>query len=174
MPTDLFGRLIFNNQWTDTWEYVRQVSPKEGAPDELALISPNTDPLSLDLRCGRNATFGWSRPKTATVQAGDTMGFGAGEPKIQGSDRARMYHPGIGSAWLSRSESGDLDSYEGDGDWFKILQIVGRTEQSLDFAAENNKKLFDPYKSLWGTFNADSVGDPSPFRLSPFDIPPSE
>lgn len=38
-------------------------------------IIPVVDPSSLDLRCGRNASTAWSRPKTAVVRAGDAVGF---------------------------------------------------------------------------------------------------
>lgn len=94
---------------------MREISPKENADASLALPYPNTDPTSLDLRCGRNASLGWSKPKVATVKAGDVVGFGAGEPMLPGLDKARMYHPGFGSAWLSRSDREDLNDYAGDG-----------------------------------------------------------
>jgi hypothetical protein len=40
-------------------------------------IVPIVDPTSLDLRCGRNAwrSGAWDDVKTATVYAGDTVGF---------------------------------------------------------------------------------------------------
>lgn len=68
-----------------------------------------------------------------------------------------MYHPGFASAWLSKSPTDDLDSYTGDGDWFKILVVTGRTDQSLDYSDPENEKLYDPYKSPWGTFRLTSV-----------------
>ncbi|KAF2008894.1 lytic polysaccharide monooxygenase [Aaosphaeria arxii CBS 175.79] len=154
----LTGRLIFDNHWTDTWEYVRKISPYDGplSDPNLALVYPNTDPASLDLRCGRNATKNWSTTKTAVLKAGDKVGFGAGAPTISLDKIARIYHPGFGSVWMSKSPHDDVDRYEGDGDWFKILQIVGRTEQSLDFEDPGNKNLYDRYKAMWGTFNVQS------------------
>jgi hypothetical protein len=59
----------------------REISPYGSDPD-LALVYPNTEPNSVDLRCGRNASISWNRPKTATVHAGDRIGFAVGEPKL--------------------------------------------------------------------------------------------
>ncbi|KAF2730068.1 hypothetical protein EJ04DRAFT_580177 [Polyplosphaeria fusca] len=153
----VMGRLILDGKWTNTWEYVREVSPKENTSAGLALVSPNIDPTSPDIRCGRNATLGWSKPKVAIVKAGDTIGFGAGEPKLEGTDAPRLYHPGFGSAWLSKYEGeGSLDEYDGSGEWVKILQIVNRTEQSVDFDLPENKPYYDKLKAIWGTFRVDS------------------
>ena len=60
----------------------REVSPVQGANPTDELVYPNTNPDSLDLRCGRNASTAWSQPKTATVRAGDLVGFAAGEPAL--------------------------------------------------------------------------------------------
>lgn len=72
-----------------------------------------------------------------------------------------MYHPGFASAWLSKSPTDDLDSYTGDGDWFKILSVTGRTDQSLNFSDPENAVYYDPYKAPWGTFRVDSVSHQS-------------
>jgi hypothetical protein len=65
-------------------DFNRQISPLPNSrpDDETALVSPNIEPQSLDLRCGRNASVAWNKPKTATVRAGDRVGFAAGEPKL--------------------------------------------------------------------------------------------
>jgi len=155
----LFGRLIFDNKWTGTWEYVRQIGLATTEPTfdpNLALLTPNIDPTSLDLRCGHNASIAWFRPSTANVRAGDTVGFAAGEPRLQQGDLPRIYHPGFASVWLSRAPTGDLNSYTGDGDWFKILSITNRTAQSLDFSKPENKNLYDVAFAFWGTFNVNS------------------
>lgn len=60
-----------------------------------------------------------------------------------------QYHPGYGSAWLSRAPS-DLESYTGDGSWYKIHQTAGRTEQSPPAGG-------DKTKNVWGTYNAQTV-----------------
>lgn len=60
-----------------------QISPSASISDpQTALVAPNTDPDSLDLVCGRNASVSWAPIKTAVIQAGDTIGFGIGEPVL--------------------------------------------------------------------------------------------
>ncbi|KAF2005056.1 lytic polysaccharide monooxygenase [Amniculicola lignicola CBS 123094] len=154
----MFGRLILDNKWTNTWEYVRQISPGSGIiGDPISLLQPNIEPKSTDIVCGRNATLAWNKPKTASIVAGSRVGFGAGEAKLDGTmDRARVYHPGYLSAWLSKSPTDDLNAYKGDGDWFKILSVTGRTEQSIDFADPYFKPYGDALKRKWGAFYVDS------------------
>ena len=88
---------------------------------------------------------------------------------MSGQEGIGMYHPGFASAWLSKSPTDDLDAYTGDGDWFKILVVTGRTEQSLDYSNPENEKHYDTYKSPWGTFRLTSVSCPvlEAFRVSP-------
>ncbi|KAF2868281.1 glycoside hydrolase [Massariosphaeria phaeospora] len=162
-----FGRLILDGKWTETWEYIREISPVNNT-DEIALQYPNTNPDSLDLRCGRNASNAWSKPKTATIQAGAKVGFAIGKhPNGGGGLEPTMYHPGFGSAWLSKSPTEDLNAYAGDGDWAKILQIVERTEQSVDWTKEENKKKYDATKAWWGTWHADSWNFTIPVTTPP-------
>ncbi|KAI2629176.1 glycoside hydrolase [Hypomontagnella submonticulosa] len=162
----LFGRLILEGKWTKTWEYVREVSP-ENTTYIYNMVSPLIDPSSIEIRCGRNASPAQSPVKTATVHAGDTVGFAAGEPKLPYDDRPLIYHPGPLSAWLSKSPTDDLDSYAGDGDWFKILSVTNRTEQSLDFSLPENKKDYDPLKADWGSWNLDSYNFTIPKTTPP-------
>ena len=63
---------------SDMQEY-RKISPQDTGSSspkfDYDYIIPIVDPSSLDLRCGRNASKAWSKPKTAIVHAGDTVGF---------------------------------------------------------------------------------------------------
>jgi hypothetical protein len=68
-----------------------------------------------------------------------------------------MYHPGFASAWLSKATVDNLNAYTGDGDWFKILSVTNRTEQSLDFSDPWAAQFYDAFKALWGTYKLDSV-----------------
>ncbi|KAF2655703.1 lytic polysaccharide monooxygenase [Lophiostoma macrostomum CBS 122681] len=142
------------------YEYAnRHISPNQPAsnpPLDYDYIIPVVDPSLLDLRCGRNASKAWSTPKTATIWAGDTVGFAVnttvGSPVIGAPvnpwDRyPNLYHPGPATAWLSKAP-GDLDTYEGDGDWFKILSVVNRTAQSVP----PNDEYY--WKHQWGTYQA--------------------
>ncbi|RYP22182.1 hypothetical protein DL765_001830 [Monosporascus sp. GIB2] len=161
----VFGRLILDGKWTKTWEYIREVSPAQGM-DWEAILAPNKEPNSLDLRCGRNASISWSQVKTATVRAGDTVGFGAGEPKLQIDPKAWIYHQGFASAWLSKSPVDDLHAYTGNGDWFKILVVTGRTEQSVDLS-DPVYHPYDPGKAIWGTYLVDSWNFTIPTKTPP-------
>jgi hypothetical protein len=78
-----------------------------------------------------------------------------------------MYHPGFASAWLSKSPTDDLTAYMGDGDWFKILTVTGRTEQSLDYNLPENAQFYDYFKSVWGTFRLDSYNFTIPASTPP-------
>ncbi|KAK7221422.1 hypothetical protein V2G26_009425 [Clonostachys chloroleuca] len=163
----LFGRIILDGKWSSTWEYTRQISPSASISDpQTALVAPNTDPDSLDLVCGRNASVSWAPIKTAVIQAGDTIGFGIGEPVLSG-DYSAMYHPGYASAWLSKSPTDDLEEYIGDGDWFKILSVTGRTEQSRNFSDPEWAKYYDQFKARWGTFRLDSYNFTVPATTPP-------
>lgn len=75
---------------------------------------------------------------------------------LQGDIKPWMYHPGFASAWLSKSPVDDLNNYNGDGDYFKILQVTGRTSQSLDLNDPANQP-YDAIKAAWGTYKLDSV-----------------
>lgn len=61
-----------------------------------------------------------------------------------------LYHPGPATAWLSAAP-GALKDYEGDGEWFKILSVVGRTVQSVP----PNDEYY--WKHQWGTYQATNV-----------------
>ncbi|KAF2647147.1 lytic polysaccharide monooxygenase [Lophiostoma macrostomum CBS 122681] len=153
----VFSRLIINNGWTKDFIYVRPLSPLTGnASDWYHTLKPNEDPTSLTFRCGPNATISGSQTKTADVTAGDTVGFGVGEPHFQYGnfkyDVPRLYHPGPASAWLSKAPDDDLDAYTGDGDWFKILSVITRTNQSIPITSA----VLAPFQAQWGTYLATS------------------
>lgn len=157
----IFDRIVYENKWTQPFEYVRQVSPFP-TNDEYALVYPNTDPDSTDIRCGRNASVAWSKPKTATVKAGDRIGFIVNVASV---GKGRMYHPGFASAWLSKPPGDDLNAYTGDGDWFKIMSVTGRTEQSVDFS--DPAIPHDRAKDMWGTYSAESWNFTIPVTTPP-------
>jgi len=55
------------------------VSPEANSSPPYGILNPQTDPTSPDLTCGRNATHAWNALKTATIRAGEKVGFAAGE-----------------------------------------------------------------------------------------------
>ncbi|KAF2749148.1 lytic polysaccharide monooxygenase [Sporormia fimetaria CBS 119925] len=158
----IFGRLILNNKWTDTFEYVREVSPAGLMLPPISLLAPNTDPTSRDLRCGRNATLAHPGIKTAAVRAGEKIGFGAGEPSLSDTE-STMYHPGFASVWMSKVPGDqEIGKYEGEEGWFKILVVKGREGQSVELKGGE-----DGFKSVWGTWNVGSWNFTIPDRTPP-------
>ncbi|KAJ4287694.1 hypothetical protein N0V90_012397 [Kalmusia sp. IMI 367209] len=152
----VFSRLIANNIVTKDFEYIRPLPLKNDGSDWTGVLAPLTDPLSLAFRCGPNATTSGPQTKTMEVRAGDTVGFEMGEPHFRYGnfdpyDVPRLYHPGPLTVWLSKAPNDDLDSYTGDGDWFKILQVIERTEQSIEL---DKRVLFQEYPSTrqWGAY----------------------
>ncbi|KEY71338.1 hypothetical protein S7711_05929 [Stachybotrys chartarum IBT 7711] len=165
-----FGRLILDGKITNTWEYVRQISPEPSIADpSTAILAPNTRIESPDLRCGRNASMLRAPVKTATVAAGDRVGFLVGEVDvpIPNLNDEYMYHPGFASAWLSKAPDGDLDAYQGDGDWFKIFSFTLPTEQSRDWTSAEWRPRRDMFRSLWGTYLLDTANFTIPATTPP-------
>ena len=53
-----------------------------------------------------------------------------------------MYHPGAAQIYLSKAESGDVKSYKGDGDWFKIKHFGTTNGKTWEI---HNKRSVCPY-----------------------------
>lgn len=81
---------------------------------------PMYDLSSEDIRCGRGATKSGPGTKTADILPGSTMSFIVGRSADEPLEPYIIYHNGPGQAYLSRAPDGDLDRYEGDGEWIKI------------------------------------------------------
>ncbi|KAI0192515.1 glycoside hydrolase [Astrocystis sublimbata] len=165
----VFGRLILDGKWTDTFEYVREIAPEpvRGSPEDWGMPYPLERPDHPDMRCGRNASLPFAPVKTATVNAGDRVGFGIGGGSWPGDKGATMFHAGPAFAWLSKAPTNDLQTYAGDGDWFKILSVTGRTEQSMDYSLPENEKYYDEVDSVWGTLYLDSYNFTIPKTTPP-------
>ncbi|KAM7196860.1 Glycoside hydrolase [Naviculisporaceae sp. PSN 640] len=124
----VFSRFMFNNTVTEQWEYVRNISigqaPDSGLWDQYM---PLYDIYSEDIRCGRGAWISGGETNTATVFAGDEVGFVVGRSADEPLEPYIIYHNGPAQAYLSKftssPESADLTSYQGDGEWFKIASL---------------------------------------------------
>lgn len=122
---ETFPQLIVNGTITNPWQYVRDVDRvydygdgETEASKEYNKMIPNMDPLDEStIRCGRNATKFGPTTDIATVEAGDEVGF-----VIKSYDDFGLSHPGPALAYLSKTD-GDLKTYAGDGDWFKIAEV---------------------------------------------------
>ena len=104
----IFDRLILGGAQTGQWEYVRKLASSQSN-------SPIFDVTSNDIRCMPLDTA--ATTKTAPVTAGDTVGF---------TVNSNMGHPGPLTVYLSKAP-GDVNSYSGDGDWFKIYDAGVKT-----------------------------------------------
>jgi hypothetical protein len=52
-----------------------------------------------------------------------------------------LYHPGSAQIYLSKAENGDLSTYKGDGDWFKIQNIGTADGKTWDLWNKENVGL---------------------------------
>ncbi|RVD81472.1 uncharacterized protein DFL_009336 [Arthrobotrys flagrans] len=100
-----FERLIVGSTVTGEYEYVRRTTNSN---------SPVQDVTSNDLRCNVGS-FGYAATtKTYKVTAGSTVGF---------TIRDYIGHPGPLYAYLSKSTTANVNTYDGSGDWFKIYEL---------------------------------------------------
>jgi hypothetical protein len=94
-------------------------------------------PDLTDFRCNKGAFQSAGRTKVAEVKAGSTyaMKLAVG---------ATMQHPGPAQVYMSKAP-GTVQTYEGDGDWFKIFE-EGVCDKSADFT-----------KEAWCTWDKDRI-----------------
>ncbi|KAG8806570.1 hypothetical protein FRC18_006030 [Serendipita sp. 400] len=117
-----FNSLIVGGQSSPEYKYIRKNSN---------FNSPVTDVTSNDLRCNVGATG--TGTETATVAAGDTVGFALDTP---------VYHQGVLNVYMSKAPA-DAASYDGSGGWFKIYEISAVTDggKSITFPTDNASKF---------------------------------
>ncbi|GJC91415.1 glycosyl hydrolase family 61 [Colletotrichum higginsianum] len=103
----VFPTLIVNGEQTERYQFVREAKNSN---------SPVEDVLSEGIVCnkGGNDDDVLAKTETKAVNAGDELGF------IVEND---MGHPGPLAVYLSKAPSA-VNSYKGDGDWFKIYELT--------------------------------------------------
>ena len=99
-----FTSLIYNNNITGEYEYVRANTGSN---------SPVKNVTSDDMRCNVGGLLTGNSTKVASVAAGDEVGF-----KLD----TAIFHPGPLAIYMSLASSGDVKTYDGSGDWFKIVE----------------------------------------------------
>lgn len=121
----VFDKLILNGQISRGWQYVRENTRQEKYMPTKFINSPSITPLDNDFRCNQGAFSAAGRTETATVAAGDIIGF-------QLAYGASMQHPGPIQVYMSKAP-GAANQYDGSGDWFKIHQetVCGSTTDGL-------------------------------------------
>ncbi|GKT89513.1 cellulose-growth-specific protein [Colletotrichum tofieldiae] len=106
------GHYIFSQLFVDSkaiggdYTYIRKNSNSYNPVITSEIIN------SPELRCNKGATSGTAQ--TYTVAAGSKVGF-----KIWFNEL--IEHPGPGFVYMSKAP-GDLNSYDGSGDWFKVYE----------------------------------------------------
>jgi hypothetical protein len=121
----VFNRLIVNNTVSRDFQYVRDVTGNAGTRESTWLKAfPIFGPENANVTCGRGAfpVFNSASIETATVLAGDDVGFMVSGPFFPGDDAQTIYHDGPGQIFLSKLPTSikDLNDYDGSGDFFKI------------------------------------------------------
>ncbi|KFA66208.1 hypothetical protein S40285_05094 [Stachybotrys chlorohalonatus IBT 40285] len=103
-----FEALIHQGRETAPYAYVRRVKN---------VNSPILDVRSSDIICNQGGIDDDVLAATGTyrVAAGDEVGFKINE---------YLGHPGPLAVYLSRAPNGNVQTYKGDGDWFKIYQAT--------------------------------------------------
>lgn len=122
---DVFNRLIVNDTVSKEFQYVRDVSGNAGAWNDLWQKSfPIFRPSNDNITCGRGAfpVHNADTIETATILAGDNVGFMVSGPYFEGDTQPTIFHAGPGQVFLSKLPDGveSLNHYDGRGDFFKI------------------------------------------------------
>ncbi|KAI0154997.1 lytic polysaccharide monooxygenase [Xylariaceae sp. FL1272] len=110
----VYNRLIVNGTYIgEPYQYLR---PSPNGNNFISNVN------STDMRCNVGASSGLTnQTETATIQAGDEIGFGIDET---------FGHPGIQQVYLSRAPDQDESSvsaaavYDGSGDWVRIYSLT--------------------------------------------------
>lgn len=125
-----FDALIVDGVKTEPYQYVRALAPEAGN-------GPFYDVTDNDIRCNKGSFANAANTETLPVKAGDTLGFNI---------NSVLGHPGPLFAYMSKSTTPDITTYEGDGDWFKIYEIGVHT-----FATYNSATTW--VSEGWTEFN---------------------
>jgi hypothetical protein len=103
----VFSKLIVDGKPTQDFEYIRKNT--NGYMPTLA-----SDILSNGFRCNQGSMESAASTKVYPVAPGTELGF-------QLAYGAQMKHPGPLQIYMSKAP-GDVKSYDGSGDWFKVYQ----------------------------------------------------
>ena len=139
-----FSKLQHNGVLSGDWEYMRENSNG---------IMPTKQFLrdSDDFRCNSGSFANAGKTKVKKVMPGDQIGF-------QLWYYATMRHPGPLTIHMSRAP-GDVRQYRGDGDWFKVKQMIICRQPSNGYLQDTD----------WCTWDQSTVS----FTL-PKDTPPGQ
>ena len=110
----VFSKFVFNGQTSKDFEYVRRNTNNYFPTKFKNIPEGSISPESNDFRCNAGSFANAGNTKTASIKAGDEVGF-------QLAYGAKMEHPGPLQVYISKAP-GKVSAYQGDGDWIKIHQ----------------------------------------------------
>ncbi|KAF7538265.1 hypothetical protein G7054_g3073 [Neopestalotiopsis clavispora] len=114
----IFSQLVLNGVASDDWQYIRQTTRTENyMPTKFTNTYDNLTPSDSDFRCNLGSFSNAANTEVADVAAGDTIAM---KLFYDGS----IAHPGPGQVYMSKAPTGNVQEYEGDGDWFKIYEVT--------------------------------------------------
>ncbi|KAF2794320.1 lytic polysaccharide monooxygenase [Melanomma pulvis-pyrius CBS 109.77] len=140
-----FSRLIVNGTVTPDYAYVRNttytphpnIAPYDRLVPYTAVTQEELD--ATNITCGRDAFDAAGTTLTATVIAGEEIGF---EVYNCCGLVPHIWHEGPAQAYMSAPPSGTaLEKYRGDGEWFKVA-YWGPTNQTHWFPKDKSQLLF--------------------------------
>ncbi|KAH8666140.1 glycosyl hydrolase family 61-domain-containing protein [Ilyonectria robusta] len=112
----IFSKLVLNGVASNDWQYIRQTTRSECyMPTKFTNTFDNLTPSDSDFRCNLGSFGNAANTDVADVAAGDTIAM---KLFYDGS----IAHPGPGQVYMSKAPTGNVQEYEGDGDWFKIWE----------------------------------------------------
>ncbi|PYH91886.1 hypothetical protein BO71DRAFT_384765 [Aspergillus ellipticus CBS 707.79] len=112
----IFSKLVVNGEESSDWQYIRETTRSECyMPTKWTNTFDNLTPSDSDFRCNLGSFSNAAKTEVAEVAAGDTIAMKLFYDGTIG-------HPGPGQVYMSKAPSGNIQEYEGDGDWFKIWE----------------------------------------------------
>ncbi|OAL53651.1 hypothetical protein IQ07DRAFT_584309 [Pyrenochaeta sp. DS3sAY3a] len=134
-----FARFLINDTITADWQYWRKITDRQTSWPFYFY-----DRLNKDIRCNQLVNTSWTDVETLKIAAGTTLGIGIVDWVWGGrviSEFKYIWHTGPAQVYLSRAPKGDIGTYQGDGEWFKIGEYGWKDEKHwiLDGCDETGK-----------------------------------
>ncbi|OJJ68867.1 hypothetical protein ASPBRDRAFT_131816 [Aspergillus brasiliensis CBS 101740] len=112
----IFSKLVLNGEASSDWQYIRETTRSICyEPTKWTDTFDNLTPSDSDFRCNLGSFSNAAKTEVAEVAAGDTIGM-----KLFYD--TSIAHPGPGQVYMSKAPTGNVQEYEGDGEWFKIWE----------------------------------------------------
>ncbi|GLB06588.1 hypothetical protein AtubIFM57258_001898 [Aspergillus tubingensis] len=112
----IFSKLVLNGEASADWQYIRETTRSICyEPTKFTNTFDNLTPNDNDFRCNLGSFSNAAKTDVAEVAAGDTIGM-----KLFYD--TSIAHPGPGQVFMSKAPTGNVQEYEGDGEWFKIWE----------------------------------------------------